>query len=537
VNHSCRLRAKLPLNKVQARRQPSADGGAKGRSQSWRSTINTRRLNPLDASWLFVEHRNTPMHVAGLIPFSPPADAPPDFLRNLIAELRTTPKVTSPWNLRLRNPRLKTLVPAWVEDQHIDLDYHIRHSALPSPGGERELGVLVSRLHSQPIDFHRPPWELHFIEGLEGGRFAIYLKIHHSLIDGIAAVRLLQRTMSTRPDDPERPLFLAAEAPAPHERPTAMMSSAWPELLDMLMAGVRKQVNSAREVARAIGELSRAARGENKALTPPFRGPRSVLNGRIRSARRLATQQYSVQRLKTLAAAANCSLNDIVLAICAGGLRRFLLEANALPGTSLTAGCPVNVRAKDDQSTGNAISFIVVNLGTDIADPVLRLKAIRASAQAAKSHLQSLPKHALTQYTMLLMAPFMLQLITGRGGRTRPMFNLTISNVPGPEQPMYLRGARMEASYPVSLVSHGQALNITCQSYAGTLNFGFVGDRDTVPHLQRLAVYTGDALKELEQALLQTGESAPASPAKRSRSQPKKSKSTRTAKQTAPAPE
>jgi WS/DGAT/MGAT family acyltransferase len=454
------------------------------------------------------------MHVAGLLIFTPPSDAPSDFLRGIITELKSTPKLATPWNLRLASARLKTLAPVWVEDAYIDLDYHIRHSALPAPGGERELGVLVSRLHSQEIDFHRPPWELHVIEGLEGGRFAIYLKIHHSLIDGIAAVRLLLRTLSTRADDRDRPNFLtpqpAEDKPSAAESAAPAVPATSTELMKTLLRGLIKQATSAREAARAIAALARSAREESNKLALPFQAPRSSLNGRIRGARRFATQQYSMERLKAIALAADCSLNDVVLAICSGGLRRFLLEANSLPEKSLTAGLPVNIRAADDQSVGNAISFIVANLGTDIANPLHRLEAIRISTQRAKAHLQSLPRGAITQYTMLLMAPYMAQLLSGQGGRTRPMFNLTISNVPGPDRTLYFRGARLEAGYPVSLVSHGQSLNITCQSYAGTLNFGFIGDRDTVPHLQRLAVYSGEALKELEDALEARGRPATA---------------------------
>ena len=174
-------------------------------------------------------------------------------------------------------------------------------------------------------------------------------------------------------------------------------------------------------------------------------------------------------------------------------------ESKTLPKKPLISGIPVNVRAKDDQGTGNAISFIIANLATDVADPLSRLAAIKASVEKAKEHLQSLPRDALMKYTVMLMAPYTLQLISGLGGRVRPVFNVTISNVPGPDQPLYFNGARLEAMYPVSLIAHGGALNITCLSYAGTLNFGFTGCRDTLPHMQRLAVYTGEALAELEE--------------------------------------
>jgi WS/DGAT/MGAT family acyltransferase len=200
-------------------------------------------------------------------------------------------------------------------------------------------------------------------------------------------------------------------------------------------------------------------------------------------------------------------------------LRRFLLERDALPEQTLTAGIPVSVRPQDDEGTGNAISFIVATLGTDIEDATERLQAIKASVKHAKAHVQELPRQAMLQYTMLLMAPTIVTLLTGIGGRTRPMFNITISNVPGPDKPLYFRGAELVAIYPVSIVTHGQALNITCQSYAGSMNFGFTGCHATLPHMQRVAVYTGEAFEELERLILPPTPRAPrrTAPPKRSR--------------------
>jgi len=253
----------------------------------------------------------------------------------------------------------------------------------------------------------------------------------------------------------------------------------------------------------------------------------SVLNGRVREKRRFATQRFSMERLRAVAHATDCTLNDVVLAICGGALRRFLQERNALPKKPLTAGIPMSVRPKDDDGAGNAISFIISTLGTEIADPLQRLAAIRASVKQAKEHVQSLPRQAMMQYTVLLMAPTILTLLSGVGGRTRPMFNITISNVPGPDTPLYFRGAELLATYPASIVTHGQAVNITCQSYAGYMNFGYTGCHSSVPGIQRLAVYTGEALQELEEALdLNTTKVAkkPAAAPARKRRAPVKSK-------------
>lgn len=462
----------------------------------------TKRLNPLDAAWLAVDSRDQPMHVASLLIFSLPENAPPDFVQKLFAHLKGASEFHPPWNLKLKSPVLRRVLPVWQYDQDLDIDYHVRHSALPRPGGERELGVLVSRLHSHQLDFTRPLWECHLIEGLENNRIALYTKMHHSLVDGVSGMRLLQRIMGDSPAASRKlPPPWAVAAPVKPRREDSAEAATPTGALNTLMEGVRKQVQSVPDLVRALGRLARAGEGEVRNLTAPFGAPVSVLNGRITGQRRFATQQYDLAKLKSLAKAADATLNDLVLWLCASALRRFLKEAHALPGKPLTAGIPVNVRPADDQGTGNAISFVMANLGTDIADPRKRLKTITQSMRSAKEHLQSLPRGALMQYTLIVMAPYILQLLTGMGGRTRPVFNVTISNVPGPDKPMYFHGAKLEAMYPVSLLSHGQALNITCVSYAGSLNFGFTGARDTLPHMQRLAVYTGEALEELEKLL------------------------------------
>jgi diacylglycerol O-acyltransferase len=461
------------------------------------------RLNPLDTAWIVTESRATPNHVGGLLQFRLPADAPRDYMRRMMAEFRGHRRFAPPWNRRLKHPSL-TLnpVPAWVEDDDIDLEYHVRHAALPWPGGERELGELVGRLQSTPIDLGRPPWECTLIEGLEGGRFAMFVKIHHALIDGVSGMKLLQQAMAADPGRSlDLPPFWAAAADARPRReraPPPTMAAVSAAVVD----GLSAQARSVPQLAAAFGKIVRRIGDPGEGMALPFDAPLSVLNGRVREKRRFATAQLPLERLRALATEARCTLNDVVLALCGGALRRFLDERGTLPDKPLTAGIPVSVRPQGDDSTGNAISFIVSTLGTDIAAPAERLQAIHASVRHAKAHVQSLPREAIQQYTMLLMAPTLITLLTGIGGRTRPMFNITISNVPGPEKPLYFRGAELVAIYPASIVTHGQALNITCESYAGQMNFGFTACHTSVPGIQRLAVYTVDALAELEQAVL-----------------------------------
>jgi diacylglycerol O-acyltransferase / wax synthase len=455
-----------------------------------------KTLKPLDAAWLYVDTVDTPMQVACMAIFSLPEDAPGDFLQDLFEHLRAVPSFARPFNLKLASPKLKAVMPAWVEAEHIDLDYHLRLSALPKPGGERELGVLISRLHSHPMDFNRPLWETHVIEGLEHNRFALYMKMHHSLVDGVGGMRMLQRMLTPDPRARSQPPPWAVGCGGGRGDRGPQGFEAQ---LRKFMDAARTQFGSAPAVARALGRVVR------KSLQPqdpqealPFSGPRSVLNAKVSAQRRFATQHYSLDRVRAVARAAEGTLNDVFLGLSATALRRYLLEIGELPDKPLTAGVPVSVRPADDDNAGNAISFIIANLNTSVDDPLERLQAIRQSTQVAKDQLQALPKAGIDSYTMIFMAPFILQLLAGLGGRVRPMFNVTISNVPGPKEPLYFNGARMEQIYPVSLLSHGQALNITSVSYAGQFNIGITGCRDALPSMQRLAVYMGEALEELE---------------------------------------
>lgn len=476
--------------------------------------MTSERLNPLDAAWLFTESRATPNHVGGLLQFRLPQGAPRDFLRQMMEEFRSHRTFTAPWNRRLKFAFNKNPVPAWVEDEAIDLEYHVRHAALPWPGGERELGELVGRLHSAPIDLERPPWECTIIEGLSDDRFAMFIKMHHSLIDGVSGMKLLEKAMAA---DPGKSLTLppfwasggasgsssggtsgsSKTAKPSRAKPSPTMANATSAIVEALSG----QARSLPQLVAAFGKIVKRIGDPRDGLAVPFDAPRSILNGRVREKRRFATQQFPMERLRTVAAAADSTLNDVVLAICGGALRRFLLERDSLPEKSLTAGIPVSVRPKDDEGTGNAISFIVSTLGTDIGDALERLAAIKASVKFAKAHVQSLPRAAMLQYTMLLMAPTIITLLTGIGGRTPPMFNITVSNVPGPDKPLFFRGAELLSVFPASIVTHGQALNITCESYNGQMNFGFTACHTSVPSTQKLAVYAVEALQELEDGL------------------------------------
>ena len=473
--------------------------------------METKRLNLVDTAWLNVETENAPMQVGGLLTFRMPDDAPKDLPRRIVEHYHSFTKAYSPWNHRLRAGRLRNVAPEWELLDEIDVEYHFRHSALPYPGGERELGELASRLHSHPLDFRHPPWEAHLIEGLEGNRFAIYIKLHHSLIDGIAGMRQLARALTDDASDMDRPPFWAVQPKKRRKRGPSEVRPGLYRAVAELMGGAAEQVGSLPGFARIVRSMLKSARSSTGTAGLPFSSSSSVLNSRIQSQRRYATQLYSLSEFKALAANAHVTINDIVLAICGGALRRYLREIGELPKRPLTAGIPVSVRPADDQEAGNAITFIVANLGTDIESTTERLHTIADSTLRAKRELARLSAASITQYTVALMAPYILSLVTGMGGRTRPVFNVTVSNVPGPPGPLYLMGAEMEAFYPTSLVTHGQALNITVHGYGDTLGFGFIGCRETLPSMQRLAVYAGETLDELRAAY---GDSANAKPEK-----------------------
>jgi WS/DGAT/MGAT family acyltransferase len=450
--------------------------------------------------FLYGESREQMFHVASMMPFTPPPDAKPDHLRDLMNEVRSgVMQVQKPWNLKLKSPDfIYNPLQAWVEADQVDLEYHLRRSALPSPGDERELGILVSRLHGYHVDFHRPPWEVHLIEGLEGGRFALYVKVHHSLVDGFSAMRILANALSKDPTDRDRPLFFAIPAPSrppKHEEQAVSQYAA-------VMAAVREQYGAAKVATRALKRVFDSARSGMHEFVTPRQAPRSILNSRISQSRRFATQRLELERIKAIARAGGGTLNDVVLALSAGSLRSYLLEQNALPDQPLIAMCPVAVRAKDDVGGGNSVGAILASLATHIEHPAERFHEIVASTRHAKEQLAGMSKAAIIQYSALLIAPSLLQMVPATAGHMKPTFNVVISNVPGPEEALYFRGARLEASYPMSIPVHGQALNITCMTYAGMMCFGFTGCRDTLPHLQRLAVYCGDALVDLEKALL-----------------------------------
>jgi diacylglycerol O-acyltransferase / wax synthase len=458
-------------------------------------------LGLADRIFLLQESNHTPQHVAVLGTFTPPPGAAPDYLAGLVATLRAARTFAPPFNHRLRNPGLKAVAPAFIElaDDQIDLDFHFRHSALPQPGGERELEALVSRLHSSALDMSKPLWEAHLIEGLERNRFGFYLKIHHALIDGVGGARRLQQMLSTDPaDDTLRPLWMATPSRSPRQRGRRSL----PARVGGLAGDVWGHTRAAAGLGRAAGGLVKdSILPADEAIAGPYRAPGTLLNGPIGQHRRVAMEAFEFDRVRAVADRADVTVNDVFLTVCAGGLRRYLLELQSLPESGLTAGTPISVRVGSDDDAANAFTMATMKLYTQIATPVERLAAIHRTSSRTKRSMQRLSKPVAENFGALFMTPFLAGSLVGLGGRVRPPFNLIVSNIPGPLEPRYLAGSKLEAMYPLGLGYHGMRLFIAGLTVSGTLSIGFAGDRDTLPHLERLAAYTGTAFDELEHAL------------------------------------
>ncbi len=450
-------------------------------------------ISPLDSLFLVGEAREHPMHVAGLQLFEPPEGAGPDYIRELYADLIARDDISATFR---KHPAelfggIGNL--AWAVDRDLDLEYHIRRSALPSPGRVRELLELTSRLHGTLLDRHRPLWESHLVEGLTDGRFAVYTKIHHALVDGVSAMRRMRLAMSTDPDDQE------VRVPwGRNDRRTR--PAAGGDALGRLMKNTESFAESIAALGPSTVRLVRKGLFEQQ-LTLPFEAPKTILNVPIGGARRCAAQSWSMDRIMAVKKASGVTVNDVVLAMCGGALRAYLLELNALPDRPLIAMVPVSLR-EDDSSVGNQVGALLANLATDTDDPALRLRAVSESMRSNKDVFSSLPQLQRLALSAFNVSPLLLSSLSpALGTAAPPPFNLVISNVPGAREPLYWNGARLDGNYPMSIALDGQALNITVSTRAGFMDFGVVGCRRSVPSLQRILGHLEDSLAALELAI------------------------------------
>jgi len=492
-------------------------------------------LIPLsDAIFFLPESREQPMHVASLQLYQLPADAGPGWVGDLHERWVASGEVRSLFRRRPERSLRTFGAWNWAVDDEVDLDYHVRLSALPGPGRVRELLALVSRLHATPIDRRRPLWELHLVEGLEGGRFAIYTKIHHALLDGVAGMRLLGEVLSEDPGERTPPLW------APRgERGGSTIGASGVDTAPGATPGSGPFDDSSRgsrpvdpvegaegdsgatpagvpgwpaSLARVAGELvglgpavgRRVARMLTEVDHQPLLPPRTILNVPITGSRRYAAEGWPLERIRRVAKAAGGTVNDVVLAMCASALRDYLSELGCLPDDPLVAMTPVSLAPRGSaggRDGGNAVGAIVCDLATELPDPLERLERIQASMRRGKQAMSGLSPLQALALSALQVAPLAVCALPGLVGVLPQPFNLIISNVPGPRRTLYLDGARLLGLYPLSVPVHGQALNVTCTSYDGSLDFGLTGDRRALPHLQRLLVHLGAGLGALEAAV------------------------------------
>ena len=462
-------------------------------------------MPPTDAMFLWAESREHPMHVGGLQLFIPPDDLGPDFVTDMVDSWREIEYVNPMYRKRPAEPVGTLGNTWWTHDDGIDFDYHVRHSALPQPRRIRELLALTSRWHGALLDRHRPLWEAHVVEGLADGRIALYTKIHHSMVDGVSALRSMQRSLS---EDPAQRGLLPPWAIPPRQRAAQLEDVPTSEIATVPKSrnpfGLVKAVGAASSDALSLipGGLRVASQiVKDSDLNLPS-APRTILNGRVGGARRFAAQSWEIDRIKRVAKSSGTTINDVVLAMVAGALRDYLLEQNALPDEPMSAMVPVSLALRsggdDGGSGGNAVGAIIVNLATNRPDGATRLEEIAYSSRSSKRLLSELSPTQILAYSAMQMFPLMLSPIPGAMKLTKPPFNVIVSNVPGPRTETYFNGAKLDGLYPVSIVLDGQALNITLCSRDKYLDFGLIGCRKSVPHLQRLLTHLESALAELE---------------------------------------
>ena len=458
-------------------------------------------IDPTAVGFLLAENRNMPMHVGGLQLFEKPEGAGRDYIRKMFEQMRDVDEI-APLFLKHPHRSLKTggqLV--WKDDEQFDIEHHVRHSALPKPGRIRELLDLCSRLHSTRLAWERPLWEAHVIEGLRDGRVAMYTKTHHALVDGVSAMRLLASVLSTDPDERDMPAPWAARSARPRRKSSADLS-----LSEVPMTALRTALGITSEAAgmpaALVKTLTKSLKNETSALS--LYAPRTIFNQPITGSRRFAAQDWPVERLRGIGKATGTTLNDVVIAMCSGALRTYLLEMDALPDSPLVAMVPVGLNAKQSQLAssegGNAVGAVMAQMATDQADPADRLASIHRSMKDGKQALSSMTPTQILAMSAIGQAPAILTPMLRMQGIIRPPYNVIISNVPGPKSTHYWNGARLTGTYPLSIPINGMALNITCTSYDGKMAFGLTGCRRTVPHLQRLLTYLDDEVAALEKA-------------------------------------
>jgi WS/DGAT/MGAT family acyltransferase len=438
---------------------------------------------------LALESVDHPMHLGVLQVFAPPAGAGPEYPRETFEAMRACTDVARTFTGHPARTRRGTSKVRWTYDTGIDIDYHWHYRRLPAPGGEQELFDLLGELHSSVLDRRKPLWEGHLIDGLENGRFAVYIKAHHALADGTSGANVIQGALSADPADAEvrvswAPLPRTRSGPKrPRQQATAQSTG--------------KVVHVARELRRSISLIRKLYR--NRELAPALRAPRTIFGTASGGPRRCAVRSWPLIRVTDVATKAEVTVNDVALAMCAGAMREYLSQHGALPERPLVAMAPVNIRDDEDADAGNIVGGAICTLATDVDDPAERLQTIHKSMRHNVEIIRELPRQVAIHLFGVVCVPISSD--TGLGARIPPVFNVGISHMRGLDTPLYRNGARLEATYPLPPTLRGQALNVGLFSSGETIDFGLVSSERAVPDLERMVDYLETALQELERAV------------------------------------
>jgi WS/DGAT/MGAT family acyltransferase len=493
-----------------------------------------RQLTGLDAQFLAFETPRQYGHVSSLMVLDPSARPNgqlelADVHRLMAERLPLLP----PFRWRLQTVPLGLDYPYWRDDPDFDLEYHVRELAIPPPATDAKVAAQVARICARPLDRSRPLWELYLIHGLREGHVGLLTKIHHAAVDGMSGAEILAVLLDLSPEGREAPPAAdgAAERPpselemlargllgAPRywQRVLRALPSTLPNLEDTPMLS---DIPGAKTLGRTTARVARALRGgesrvlERTNLVPP----RTSFNGRVSPHRRFAFGQLPLDAVKAVKNEYGYTVNDVVLALCAGAVRRWLLEHGELPEGPLVTQVPVSVRTEEQRGTyGNRIGVLSVPLFTNEPDPLERLRLTHEAMLVAKERHSALPAELLKDATQ-----FIPPAVFARASRVtfslastrRPIWNLVISNVPGPQFPLYCAGAQVVANYPVSVITDGLGLNITVMSYCGNVDVGIVADREQMPDVWKLIDWLHEALEELTPAATPEPAEAAAAPA------------------------
>jgi WS/DGAT/MGAT family acyltransferase len=457
-----------------------------------------KALSGVDGAFLHLETTETPMHVASLSLFDLPKGYDGDFHADIKRQMKKRLHLAPIFTRKLASMPLQFANPAWVVEDRVDLDHHVQRFTLPKPGTQAQLEDCVARLHSELLDRSRPLWRIAIIDGLQSGQVAYYMKVHHAVLDGQAGVLLAQALFDVTPQPRRIPRGAALHAE--HPGMTELAAAALKHDAGQYIKLIRHLPDI---VKTLVGMFGAAPDGAKSQLGQNFAfGPKTALNVPITGERGFAAVSIPLDTLKQLAAAHEAKLNDIVLALCSGLLRRYLAHHGGIPKKPLIAAMPISLREAGNTEYTTQATMSLVNLNTQIADPVKRLRAIRDAAGAVKA-LAKRARGVLPTDFPSIGVPWVMHGLaslygrSGLAGAMPPIANVVISNVPGPQVPLYAAGARMATYWPLSATEHGLGLNITVMSYAGAMGFGFTTARCAVPDARKLSAALLATLDEL----------------------------------------